>query len=125
MLLALALTICVSILFLIGPKPRLDGATIKASTTPVDTSLSELSEWLAQQEEEAAPSPGTEARIVFAEPDQPSRTPWVFLYLHGFSATWPETAPLTQELADQYSANVLQSRIAGHGCGTEGMRVSA
>ena len=125
MLLTLALTICVCILFLIGPKPRLEDATVTESKTPVDTSLSELSEWLAQQEEEAAPNPGTEARIVFAEPDQPSRTPWVFLYLHGFSATWLETAPLTQELADHYRANVLQSRIAGHGCGTEGMRVSA
>ena len=84
MLLTLALTICACILFLIGPKPRLEDATVTESKTPVGTSLSELSEWLAQQEEEAAPNPGTEARIVFAEPDQPSRTPWVFLYLHGF-----------------------------------------
>ncbi|MEM7364932.1 MAG: alpha/beta fold hydrolase [Pseudomonadota bacterium] len=85
----------------------------------------ELSQWLAAQEHKAQVTDGTEAHIVFADASKPAPTRWVFLYLHGFSATWPETAPLTQTLANHYQANVFQSRLSGHGLGTEGMHASA
>ena len=121
---AVSLSIGLCLLFAFGPRPRLNPDVV-AETLPEHGTLAEISGWLAQQETAAKPRQGTEAHIVFANPGNPSRTRWAFLYLHGFSATWPETAPLTQTLAEPFDANVLQARIAGHGCGTEGMRVSA
>ncbi len=42
-------------------------------------------------------------------------TEWVVLYVHGFSATRQETAPLAQYVADGLSANLLEIRLSGHG----------
>jgi esterase/lipase len=53
------------------------------------------------------------------------RTRVSFLYLHGFSATWQETAPVTENLGAHFSANVVQGRVAGHGEGPTGMLTSA
>ena len=69
--------------------------------------------------------PGAEATVEFNNPRNPEKTELVFMYVHGFSATWRETAPVTKSLARSFSANILQCRLAGHGTGPEGMRCSA
>ena len=38
--------------------------------------------------------PGTEATVDFADPANPTKTDLVFMYVHGFSASWRETAPV-------------------------------
>ena len=68
---------------------------------------------------------GAGASVHFANPDDPQVTKLVFLYVHGFSATWRETAPVTDQLAGRFDANSLHCRIAGHGTGTQGMKASA
>jgi pimeloyl-ACP methyl ester carboxylesterase len=55
--------------------------------------------------------PGTEERIVPA--DSPSD--WVVVFLHGFSATRQETAPLAERVADGLGASLVEARLAGHG----------
>lgn len=107
--------------FLLGPRPRLDPRA-PPSRVPAGLSLAELADWL-QATEAQVPGlvGGAEARIQFAEPGSPVKTPLSFLYIHGFSATWPETAPLTERLARQFGANTLQARLAGHGMGSEDM----
>ena len=42
-------------------------------------------------------------------------TEWVVLYVHGFSATRQETAPLAQHVADGLGTNLLEVRLSGHG----------
>lgn len=54
-------------------------------------------------------------RVRFAHPDAPSRTPWSVVYLHGFSATRQETAPLAEEVASVLGANLFETRLTGHG----------
>ena len=77
----------------------------------------DLDTWLDQNERQAADLyglvPGTEKRITrFGEGN---RTPYSVLYLHGFSATRQETAPLAATVAHALGANLFETRLAGHG----------
>jgi alpha-beta hydrolase superfamily lysophospholipase len=60
---------------------------------------------------DAALIPGTEERVV------PAAWPsdWVVVFLHGFSATRQETAPLAERVATGLGASLVEARLAGHG----------
>jgi alpha-beta hydrolase superfamily lysophospholipase len=60
---------------------------------------------------EATLIPGTEERIVPAT----SPSQWVVVFLHGFSATRQETAPLAERVAAGLGASLVEARLAGHG----------
>jgi len=49
------------------------------------------------------------------------KTEYSIVYLHGFSATRQETAPLTSLLGKELKANVFHTRLAGHGLDDERM----
>lgn len=59
-------------------------------------------------------TPGAEKTILWADP-QHQQTDLAIVYLHGFSATRQETAPLSDELAHSLGANLFYTRLAGHG----------
>ena len=100
------------------------GAALWASTPArlerafVDVDLPrDLDDWLTIREKSVAESfglvPGTEKRITwFAEGE---RTTWSVVYLHGFSATRQETAPLSGIVARALGANLFETRLSGHG----------
>lgn len=58
--------------------------------------------------------PGVEKKIIWASPAH-AKTPLAFVYLHGFSATRQETAPLCDEVARHFGANLYYARLTGHG----------
>lgn len=58
--------------------------------------------------------PGTEKRVVWAG-QQETRTPVSLLYLHGFSASSEEIRPVPDRLAAALGANLVFTRLAGHG----------
>ncbi len=116
------LVIVVFAIFVItGPRPKLD-ALMPGSQLPADISLAELEGWLEQSENKVAGLiPGAEAGIEWADPAKPGKTRFCFLYLHGFSATRQETAPVTDLLAEEFGANAFHARLEGHGVGSAGM----
>ena len=59
--------------------------------------------------------PGTEKRVVWRDPGSRSRTAYSIVYLHGFSATRQETAPVAELLAEALDANLFETRLRGHG----------
>jgi len=77
----------------------------------------DLDNWLHVTEQSAAERygliTGTEKRITWFGDQQP--TAYSVLYLHGFSATRQETAPLAQVVANALDANLFETRLAGHG----------
>ena len=77
--------------------------------------ITQLDTWLQNSEKAFAPTkPGTAKGIVWA--DKPGeRTPWAVVYLHGFSASRLETAPLADTVAQGLGANVFHTRLTGHG----------
>lgn len=77
--------------------------------------IAALADWI-QSSEATFPDikPGNAKGIVWAAtPAQ--RTPWAVVYLHGFSASRMETAPLAETVAAQLGANVFYTRLSGHG----------
>lgn len=56
-----------------------------------------------------------QGRVVFADTLQPKKTKYVFLYVHGFSASQMEGDPVHRDLAKAFGANLVLARVAGHG----------
>lgn len=63
-----------------------------------------------------------EARIVWQNPDNPGKTPFSFVYLHGFTASQGEGEPLHRTLARETGSNLFLTRITGHGLINRGTR---
>jgi alpha-beta hydrolase superfamily lysophospholipase len=102
------------LLFALGPRNPY-GPDVPADRASPPADLSQLDGWLAQGEA-AYPDirPGTAKGVVWhATPG--TRTPWAVVYLHGYSATRLETAPLAERVARQLGANLFNTRLAGHG----------
>jgi esterase/lipase len=92
--------------------PGLDRAG-DSPVLPVD-----LDAWLRDREsaidERYGIVPGTEKLITWH--DQPGvQTEYALVYLHGFSATRAEIAPVPKRVAAALNANLFESRLAGHG----------
>jgi alpha-beta hydrolase superfamily lysophospholipase len=58
--------------------------------------------------------PGTNKGIVWQGSDR-QRRPWAVVYLHGFSASRLETAPLAEVVGQALGAHVFYTRLTGHG----------
>jgi len=79
----------------------------------------DLDEWLAKSEREAnakeALIPETGKRIRWYQGRKNSKARYSVIYLHGFSATRQEIAPVGELIADGLEANLFETRLAGHG----------
>lgn len=76
----------------------------------------DLDLYLAQKEQHVPNLvPGTEKTIVWANPAARRQTEVALVYMHGFSATRKEVAPLCDELARALGANLFYTRLTGHG----------
>ena len=74
--------------------------------------------WLKKSEKGLAHlRAGTEKEIVWSSKNH-DKTPWSVVYIHGFSASKLETAPLTGEVAKALHANAFYTRLSGHGQGS-------
>lgn len=101
--------------FVSGPRVDLN-TTLHPLVLPQD-----LDSYLARTEA-AHPDivPGTEKKIVWARAPG-EQTPLAVVYVHGFSASRQETAPLAGRVAEQLHANLYSTRLTGHGRGSSAM----
>ncbi len=106
----------ISSVVLLGPRNSF-GPNEPIRTTDVPKDLLKLDAWLAHQEA-SVPNlrPGTAKEVVWAM-GKPLKTKWSVVYIHGFSASKLETAPLTEEVGKSLGANVFYTRLSGHGQG--------
>ncbi len=79
----------------------------------------ELDKWLALRERDASSQAplidGTEKRIRWYRGQSGTTTRYAIVYLHGFSATRQEIAPVAEVVADALGANLFETRLSGHG----------
>ena len=79
----------------------------------------DLTDWLEQSESRAnaneALIPETAKRIRWYKEIRNRKTQHSIVYLHGFSATRQEIAPVGAMVADALGANLFETRLAGHG----------
>ena len=77
--------------------------------------MADLDPWLQTSESKfEGLRPGTAKGVVWASADK-QQTPWSVVYIHGFSATRLETAPLADQVAKALGANLFYTRLSGHG----------
>ena len=65
-------------------------------------------------------TPGVEKRIIWAGAPG-AQTEWSVVYVHGFSATSEEIRPVPDMVADALGANLIYTRLQGHGRGPDAM----
>ncbi|MEJ2003722.1 MAG: alpha/beta fold hydrolase [Cyclobacteriaceae bacterium] len=103
------------IAYLLGPQipPPSEGIDLPE----ISSDLHELESIINDAEDTVAGlKPDNRARIIWY--DSVRRTPYVFVYLHGWSASYREGDPLHKELAHRYGANLYLPRLYGHGIDT-------
>ena len=102
----------VAILFVTAPP-----ALVNQAATPAVAG--DLDAWLADRERLAGLAnpliPDTEKRIHWFGGHSGSKTQHAVVYLHGFSATRQEIAPVAEVVADALGANLFETRLRGHG----------
>ncbi len=85
----------------------------------------DLDGWLAAREAEAHAEfgivAGTEKRILWNN-GPGERTEYAIVYLHGFSASRVEIAPVPEQVARRMGANLFETRLKGHGRETARMQ---
>lgn len=59
--------------------------------------------------------PGVEKRVIWQDGYKEQRTPVSVLYVHGFSASSEEIRPVPDMVADALGANLVYTRLQGHG----------
>ncbi|MHA8100325.1 alpha/beta hydrolase [Aquirufa nivalisilvae] len=105
--------------FTLGPSPQAPTLDRGVTWKNIPDSLPALSKYL-QNKEASFPQikPNNEAKIVWADSLNPQKTKWVFMYVHGFSASQMEGNPVHRQIAKTFGANLLLTRVAGHGFAT-------
>ncbi|MEX0320452.1 MAG: alpha/beta hydrolase [Ruegeria sp.] len=66
-------------------------------------------------------TPGVEKRVIWQPGAEEQRTPYAVLYIHGFSATSQEIRPVPDKVAQALGANLVYTRLQGHGRGSAAM----
>lgn len=98
-------------LFALGPAPGVDvdavvsrpvGDDVEAHLAAREGAVDDLRE-------------GAAAGVVWADPTTKQPTDVVVVYLHGFSADRHELSPVPERVARSLGANLLFTRLAGHG----------
>ena len=101
------------IVYFAGPMPA--PIIINNNPASLEISLNELSNFVKDKEDNTPYlKPGNSAHIVWTDSTH-TKTPFSLVYIHGFSASPEEGAPIHKEIADRYGMNLFLARIAGHG----------
>lgn len=101
-------------LFLAGPRNDFGPDQPSARAQPPED-INLLDDWLRASEAAFTDlRPGNAKGIVWA-PGAKTRRPLAVVYLHGFSASRMETAPLADKVAQELGAHLFYTRLTGHG----------
>jgi esterase/lipase len=84
----------------------------------VPAEASALEQYIAANEAQHKIKPQNEARIVWANDSAKQKTAYAIVYLHGFSASQEEGAPVHKAIAKKFGCNLYLARLAEHGIDT-------
>jgi len=109
----LALILLLVIIYFLGPK--VEKPVLDKTLTQLPNDLLQV-EKLIKSRESAIPNikKNNEARIIWAD-SIPTKTEYSIVYLHGWSASQEEGAPIHTLIAERYGMNLYLPRLAGHG----------
>ncbi|MCE6988966.1 carboxylesterase [Dyadobacter sp. CY323] len=98
------------IVFVSGP--RVPEAKLTPVLPTITSDLEKLDEEV-KRTENAVPmkKPDNEARIIWADSANKTKTPYSIIYIHGFGASWAEGDPIHKDLAKKYGVNLYLARM--------------
>ncbi len=64
---------------------------------------------------------GAEKSVQFINPDNPQKSKYCVLYVHGFSACRQELTPIPENVAKALNANFYATRLTGHGLDSDSL----
>lgn len=102
--------------YVLGPKP--DDPVYTSSLPVLPSSSAELETFVRYNEAQHKIKPGNEAKIIWANDSLKQKTEYAFVYLHGFSASPEEGAPVHTNIAKKFGCNLYLARLAEHGIDT-------
>ncbi|MCK0192284.1 alpha/beta fold hydrolase [Arenibacter sp. F20364] len=101
------------IIYFLGPK--VDKPLLSMELPVMEDDLTTLQNKVYEREKvNTKIKANNESQIIWYD-SIPTRTEYSILYLHGWSASHEEGAPLHRELGQRYGANVYLPRLEGHG----------
>ncbi|WP_439141080.1 alpha/beta hydrolase [Planktotalea sp.] len=105
------LVLCIAALAVFGPREKVD---LNASFDPALLGDDLDAYFVTQESAFDDIVDGTEKRVIWAG-EAGVKTPVSVLYIHGFSATSEEIRPVPDNVAEALGANLVYTRLAGHG----------
>ena len=110
------LLLVLAAVYLAGPRPG--RPTLSTAFPTVPSSLRELQDSISQAEQSLGNVKKDNQARIFWYGDSLSRTRYVLLYLHGYSASRLEGEPVTTDFAARYGTNLYAPRLCAHGLDT-------
>ena len=101
------------VIYFMGPNPKTP--TYNKTLPQLPSNLTQLEDYIKNNESTFKVKPNNEARIVWANDSIKQKTPYVVLYLHGFSASQEEGDPVHTDFAKSFGCNLYLARLAEHG----------
>lgn len=102
------------IIYMLGPAPA--KPNLHTQLPRVTSSLGALERDIQTTERmRKEVKPNNQARIVWADSTRKQKTPYSMLYLHGFSASQEEGAPVHTDMARRFGCNLYLARLEDHG----------
>lgn len=98
------------VLFLLGPRPE-----VVEQISSLNLAIDPETHLQMSEARFTDIKPGTEKMVIWRNPAKKEKTTIALVYLHGFSASRQETAPLSEKVAVFLDANLYYGRLRGHG----------
>jgi pimeloyl-ACP methyl ester carboxylesterase len=110
----LAFIVLLLLIFISGPRVTFDDP--KLLDTEINIPLSGLDTFVASRESQVSNlKANNQARIIWANDSLKQQTEYALVYLHGFSASQEEGAPIHTTFARRYGMNLYLGRLEDHG----------
>src|SRR5690606_38979129 len=112
----LAFILLLVIVYFLGPSPKTPYYDVALPAIPENNR--EIVDFVNARNAMHIIKPGNEAKIVWSDPSEQSKTKVAVLYLHGFSASRREGFPTHVRFAEKYGCNLYLARLSDHGIDT-------
>jgi len=110
----MTLAIVLAVVYMLGPKAKIQSLEGEYPTVP--TRMMDLEELVREKQDSTQGlKPGNEAKIIWADSLNKSKTPYSIVYIHGFGASEMEGNPVHRKIAEHFEANLYLVRLPEHG----------
>lgn len=110
----MGLAILLAVLYMVGPREKV--RSLDGSYPVVPTDVYNLEAYVKEREDTVRGlKANNEARIIWADEENKTKTPYSIVYIHGFGASQMEGDPVHRKIAERFQANLYLSRLPEHG----------